>query len=207
MYPIKTPRIVKWPYPEMEWRVKTKKKEVFLTFDDGPIPEVTPWVLEQLKSYAAQAMFFMVGDNIDKHPDIFEQVLSSGNGIGSHTQNHLVGWDTKLEPYLENVEACASKIDSNFFRPPHGRIKKSQIKALKDKCHLIMWDVLSGDFDKSIGYEKVVSNVIDNVQPGSIIVFHDSVKAWPRLEKAFPEILKKLVVEGYAFGDLREYYK
>lgn len=207
MYPIKTPKILRWPYPEMVWNVKTEKKEVFLTFDDGPIPEVTPWVLKQLTAYDAQAMFFMVGDNIDKHSDVFLQVLSSGNGIGSHTQNHLVGWNSKLEDYLKNVEECSSKIDSTFFRPPHGRIKKSQIAALKEKYKLIMWDVLSGDFDQTITSDRVVENVMDKVSPGSIIVFHDSIKAWPRLKGALPEVLSQLKEKGYSFGDLRECYK
>ena len=207
MYPIKTPKILRWPYPEMVWKVKTEKKEVFMTFDDGPIPEVTPWVLSQLNAFDASAMFFMVGDNIDRHPDIFQQVLDSGNGVGSHTQNHLVGWNSSLEDYLENVDLCASKMDSSFFRPPHGRIKRSQVKALKEGYNLIMWDVLSGDFDQEISAEKCVDNVLDKVSSGSIIVFHDSVKAWPRLEKALPEILKQLKERGYSFGDLRNYYK
>lgn len=207
MYPIQTPKIFRWPYPEMIWKVDTPKKEVFLTFDDGPIPEVTPWVLEQLKSCDATAMFFMVGENIDKHPEVFETVLNSGNAVASHTQNHLVGWNTDLENYLDNVEQAATKMESQFFRPPHGRIKKSQSRALKDKYHLVMWDVLSGDFDQNIDSDKVVSNVFENVQNGSIIVFHDSVKAWPRLEKALPIILKQLKDQGYSFGDLRDYYK
>jgi peptidoglycan/xylan/chitin deacetylase (PgdA/CDA1 family) len=207
MYPIKTPKILRWPYPEMVWKVKTEKKEVFLTFDDGPIPEVTPWALSQLNAFDASAMFFMVGDNIDRYPDIFQQVLDSGNGVGSHTQNHLVGWNSSLEDYLENVDLCASKMDSSFFRPPHGRIKRSQVKALKEGYNLIMWDVLSGDFDQEISAEKCVDNVLDKVSSGSIIVFHDSVKAWPRLEKALPEILKQLKERGYSFGDLRNYYK
>ena len=207
MYPVKTPKILRWPFPEMVWKVKTEKKEVFLTFDDGPIPEVTPWVLAQLEAFNATAMFFMVGDNIDKHPEVFRQVLDSGNGIGSHTQNHIVGWNTELEDYLANVKLCADKMESCFFRPPHGRIKRSQVKALKDGYNLIMWDVLSGDFDQTISAEKCVSNVLDKVSPGSVIVFHDSVKAWPRLEKALPELLKQLKEKGYSFGDLRDYYK
>lgn len=207
MYPKKTPKILRWPYPEMVWKVKTEKKEVFLTFDDGPIPEVTPWVLEQLKAFNATAMFFMVGDNIDKHPEIFQKVLDSGNGIGSHTQNHMVGWNTDLDKYIANVEQGARKLDSRFFRPPHGRIKKSQIKALKENYSLIMWDVLSGDFDLKLSSADCVKNVVENVSQGSIIVFHDSVKAWPRLERALPEILKQLKEKGYSFGDLRDYYK
>ena len=207
MYPIKTPKILRWPYPEMVWKVKTEKKEVFLTFDDGPIPEITPWVLKKLKMFEAPAMFFMVGDNIDKHPEVFQQVLDSENGIGHHTQNHLVGWNSDLDTYLDNVELCASKMESRFFRPPHGRIKRSQVKVLKEDYNLIMWDVLSGDFDDSISVEKCVTNVIDNVSCGSIIVFHDSTKAWPRLEKALPEILIQLREKGYSFGDLRDYYK
>jgi peptidoglycan/xylan/chitin deacetylase (PgdA/CDA1 family) len=207
MYPVKTPRILRWPFPEMVWKVKTKKKEVFLTFDDGPIPEVTPWVIEQLKAYDATAMFFMVGDNIDKYIKVYQHVLDSGNGVGHHTQNHLVGWNTGLEEYLENVELCACKMESSFFRPPHGRIKKSQIKALKEKYNLIMWDVLSGDFDQDTSAEKCISNVLDKISPGSIIVFHDSIKAWPRLERALPEILRQLKEKGYSFGDLRDYYK
>ena len=175
----------------------------------GTVPnkKAINWVLEQLKAFEANAMFFMVGDNIDRHPEVFQQVLKSGNGVGSHTQNHMVGWNYKLEEYLDNVILCASKLDSNFFRPPHGRIKKSQIASLKTKYTIVMWDVLCGDFDESISSDKVVENVLKKVSPGSIIVFHDSAKAWPRLERALPEILKQLKKEGYSFGDLRDYYK
>jgi peptidoglycan/xylan/chitin deacetylase (PgdA/CDA1 family) len=202
MYPIKTPKIVRWPYPELIWRVDTSIKEVFLTFDDGPIPEVTPWVLETLEKYNACATFFMVGENVAKHPDVFNQVVSSGNSIGNHTYNHLVGWKTDDGSYEENVKQCEELVQTNLFRPPHGRIKKSQIRALKKQYKLIMWDVLSGDFDTSTDSDTVVKNVLENVSSGSIIVFHDSIKAWPRLKEALPVILEKLKKEGYSFGDL-----
>ncbi len=204
MYPIKTPRILRWPYPEMVWQINTDKKEVFLTFDDGPIPEVTPWVLAELQKANATAMFFMVGQNAEKHAKIYNAVAEAGHGIGNHTYYHLTGWKTNTEEYLANVEKCNKLLKTPFFRPPHGRIKKSQLKHLKQKYHLIMWDVLSADFDENLSPEQCVKNVVENVKPGSIVVFHDSVKALPRLKTALPLALKQLKERGYSFGDLRK---
>jgi len=207
MYPVKTPRILRWPYPEMVWQIKTDKKEVFLTFDDGPIPEVTPWVLAELKKANATAMFFMVGENVVKHPNIFNAVAEAGHGIGNHTYNHLTGWKTSTHDYLANVEKCNKILNTPFFRPPHGRIKKSQLNQLKQKYHLIMWDVLSADFDENVSPEQCLKNVLKNIKPGSIVVFHDSIKAMPRLKTALPLVLQELKKAGFSFGDLRAHLK
>ena len=198
---------MRWPYPEMVWQVKTDKKEVFLTFDDGPIPEVTPWVLAELKKASATAMFFMVGENVVKHPNIYNAVAEAGHGIGNHTFNHLNGWVTKRNEYLNNVEQCSEVLETQFFRPPHGRIKRKQLKALKHKYNIIMWDVLSADFDEKVTVQQCVGNVLNNVQNGSIVVFHDSLKAMPRLEFVLPAVLDGLKKAGYNFGDLRKYLK
>ena len=199
MYPVKTPRIVKWPFPELIWKIDTSEKSLYLTFDDGPIPGVTDIVLDMLKEYNAKAVFFVVGENAKKHPLLIERIIQEGHTIGNHTFNHLNGWKTNDEEYLVNVEKCQSLVSSSWFRPPYGKIRKSQIKKLKDQYKIAMWDVLSGDFDESINGETCAQNVVQNVRSGSIIVFHDSIKAWPRLKRALPECLKQLTEQGYSF--------
>ena len=159
------------------WSIKTTKKEVFLTFDDGPIPEVTPWVLETLKQYDAKATFFCVGDNVKKHPDIYRMIVDQGHKVGNHTMNHLNGWTNFNKTYFENIEKCNALIHSNLFRPPYGKIKPSQISHLKNDYRIIMWDVLTKDYDASVTGEYCFEKVKKNCKPGSIIVFHDSIKA------------------------------
>ena len=197
--PAKTPRIVRWAYPECVWRLPTDGKDVYLTFDDGPTPEVTPWVLEELDKVGAKATFFLIGRNVEAHPEIVAQIRDRGHSIGNHCYNHEKGWVTADADYLESVAKTNALLQSNLFRPPYGRIKKSQIAALKDRYKIIMWDVLSHDYDKRLTPEECITNVVDNVRPGSIIVFHDSVKAWPNLCTSLPEVLKQLSAAGYVF--------
>lgn len=161
----------------MVWRTDAANKELFLTFDDGPIPEITEWILETLKAYKAKATFFCVGQNIERHPSIFEQIKAEGHAVGSHTYNHLSGWATENVDYILNVRKAAKLAGTNLFRPPYGRLKPSQTRFLKHHYRIIMWDVLSGDFDPSISAEQCFQNVIRNTINGSIIVFHDSLKS------------------------------
>ena len=184
------------------WEVKTSEKNIYLTFDDGPHPQATPYVLEELKKYGAKATFFCVGKNVKEYPDISEQIISDGNKAGNHTFNHLNGWKTKDKKYLEDILQAANIIDSDLFRPPYGKITKFQIKALqgeKFKLKTIMWNVLSGDFDEKITQENCYLNVVNNAGPGSIIIFHDSVKALPRLQYALPRILEYYTEKGFQF--------
>jgi peptidoglycan/xylan/chitin deacetylase (PgdA/CDA1 family) len=201
MYLIKTPFWLRAIYPNCTWKIPSKEKVIYLSFDDGPHPQATPFVLGELKKYKAKATFFCIGNNVLKHPNIYESILLAGHAVGNHTYDHLNGWKTDTNSYLENINDAASLIESNLFRPPYGRITKSQIKALKQNKHLpnqiIMWDVLSGDFDLKLNGEDCARNVIKNVQPGSIVVFHDSQKAWDRLVVALPIVLQYFSNLGY----------
>lgn len=205
MYLSYSPIWLQWFYPTLTWHKSRKEKILFLTFDDGPIPVVTPFVLNTLKKFNAEATFFCIGENIDKHPEVFADVIEAGHKVGNHTYNHLKGWNFKDNEYLDNIKKCAQHTGIQLFRPPYGRIKKSQIKALKlvnPEVEIVMWDVLSGDFDQSITTEKCINNALKNVKNGSIIVFHDSLKAFGRLEESLPIILEELSKRGYAFKSL-----
>lgn len=199
MYSVRPNLLMRKIYPSAIWRVTTKEKRVFLTFDDGPIPEVTPWVLAQLKKYNAKATFFCIGANIDKHPDIFQQIISEGHAIGNHTYDHLNGWKTETNEYLANISLCDSKTRSKIFRPPYGRMKRSQCSKLHAQYSVVMWDVLSGDFDQKISPEKCLKNVLSKTREGSIVVFHDSLKAKKNLYHALPEFLKHFSEKGWQF--------
>ncbi|MBL0014429.1 MAG: polysaccharide deacetylase family protein [Flavobacterium sp.] len=203
-YWIKTNRLIKRIFSNYVWDIPTVEKKVYLTFDDGPTPKITPWVLNQLKEFNAKATFFCIGDNIQKHPEIFQSVLQNGHIIGNHTFNHLNGWKTKTLDYIENVQCCKESIqqlttdNQQLFRPPYGKIRKSQANMLrKEGYKIIMWDVLSGDFDTSISPEKCIQNVVRHTQPGSIIVFHDSVKSYKNLEFTLPKYLTFLKQNNY----------
>ena len=189
-----------------------------MTFDDGPIPNVTDFVLKTLKAFNAKATFFCIGDNIKKHPDVFERVKNDGHAIGNHTFNHLKGWKTDDKTYIQNTLKCQELTQTNLFRPPYGRIKKSQLRSLKSLVlgseshsglktidsglNIVMWDVLSGDFDTNLSPEKCCQNVIKHSENGSIIVFHDSLKAFDRLEYALPRVLKHFTDKGFVFSSL-----
>jgi len=205
MYLVKSPLLLKWYYPSLVWNKSRSERVVYLTFDDGPIPVVTDFVLNTLKSYNCKATFFCIGDNINKHPEVFERIKTDGHAIGNHTYNHLKGWKTEDDTYIKNFSLCQQHTGSNLFRPPYGRIKKSQIRRLKTinpHINIIMWDVLSGDFDVNLSPEKCYQNVISNTENGSVIVFHDSLKAFDRLKFALPEAIKYLVEKGFQFHTL-----
>jgi len=201
MYLIKTPFWLRAIYSNCTWKIPAKDKVIYLTFDDGPDPEATPFVLANLKKYNAKATFFCIGNNVLKHPNIYESILKEGHRVGNHTYDHLNGWKTENNNYINNIKDAMNIIDSKLFRPPYGRITKSQIKLLKQTDSLpnqiIMWDVLSGDFDIQINGETCARNVINNTVPGSIIVFHDSQKAWDRMSVALPKVLEHFSNLGY----------
>jgi peptidoglycan/xylan/chitin deacetylase (PgdA/CDA1 family) len=201
MYLIKTPFWLRAIYPKCTWKIPVQEKVIYISFDDGPDPDATPFVLEQLAKFNAKASFFCIGNNVLKHPNIYESILQQGHAVGNHTYDHLNGWKTETHTYLENIKDAATLIDSPLFRPPYGRIKKAQIRALKNAKdmpnQIIMWDVLSGDFDLQLTGADCARNVIENTVPGSIIVFHDSQKAWDRMSIALPLVLAHFSNLGY----------
>lgn len=206
-YFLKTPWWVRTLYPDYTWRMPTKEKTIYLTFDDGPHPTITPWVLQQLKTYNAKGTFFCIGQNVERFPNVYQQLLSEGHALGNHTYSHLNGWKTPDDLYLADVQKAGVLIDSRLFRPPYGRIRSRQAKKLatalqRDRVNVIMWDVLSADFDLSVSPEKCARIVLERVEAGSVVVFHDSEKAFPNLQYALPRVLEKFSGEGYSFQRL-----
>lgn len=203
-YFAKTPWWLKKIYPSFTWSIPTKEKVVYLTFDDGPHEKATPFVLNELKKYDAKGTFFCVGKNVAALPQIYNRILEEGHSTGNHTYNHLNGWKTDDAEYLNDVVKASMVIQSSLFRPPYGRIGFFQARHIKkamndDDAKIIMWDVLSGDFDKGITQEDCLHNVALNVRRGSIIVFHDSEKAYYHLEYCLPRVLELLSSQGYQF--------
>lgn len=200
MFFVKPPYLAgKLLFPLMKWRFPNNDKCIYLTFDDGPEPEVTPWVLEQLKEFNAKATFFCVGKNVSTCQDIYSSILKNGHSVGNHTFNHFNGWKTPTPDYLKNIDKCAELIDSSLFRPPYGRLKPAQYAQLVNKYSIIMWDVLSGDYSEKVSKEQCLENVIKHTKAGSIVVFHDSVKAKISLKYALPEVLKYFTEKGFEF--------
>ena len=199
---VTVPKFVQRIYPKRIWALPNKENNVYLTFDDGPIPEVTPWVLDILKQYNAKATFFCIGDNIKKHPEIFNRILAEGHSVGNHTFNHLNGWKTNTQNYIDNVSLFEKELQAqhfrhsslvprtSLFRPPYGKITSKQARVLQQNGYkIIMWSVLSYDYDASVSKEKCLQNVVQHIQPGSIIVFHDSIKAQKNLRYVLPKVL------------------
>lgn len=209
-YWIKTNSIIKRLFSNLIWDIPNQEKKIYLTFDDGPTPEITEWVLTKLDKYNAKATFFCIGKNIAANPEIFKKVIEKGHSIGNHTYNHLNGWKNSTIEYIKNTQLCENSISnlnseflhlkSKIFRPPYGKIKPAQAKKLRQQGYkIIMWDVLSADFDTNISKEKCLDNVLNNTQSGSIIVFHDSAKAFKNLEYVLPRVLEHLAQNNYSF--------
>ena len=202
IYQVKTPNWLKKLFPGRIWEMPPIKNAIYLTFDDGPHPVITPFVLDQLKKYNAQATFFCVGKNVLDYPDVFKKILDGGHAIGNHTYDHLDGWKTGNAKYLQNILKAKKHIDSDLFRPPYGRISTNQQKDLlrqQAATKIIMWSVLSGDFDNNITPGHCCKNVINNTTIGSVVVFHDSEKAQERLRYTLPVVLKYFSEKGYLF--------
>ena len=203
LYFTKTPRIITRIFSNYTWRFSSTKKEIYLTFDDGPTPEVTNFVLSELKKHNAKATFFCIGKNVEQYPNIFKKIITEGHSIGNHTQNHLNGWKQNTSSYIEDIKTASKFIESNLFRPPYGKIKSFQTKKLLKKGYkIIMWDVLSADFDTSISKEECLHNVLKNTTSGSVIVFHDSVKAGEKLRFVLPEVLREFSKKGFTFKEI-----
>ena len=191
-------------FPGYTWRMPTSEKKIFLTFDDGPIPDITEFVLETLDTFNAKATFFCIGDNVRKHPEIFDRILKNGHSIGNHTFNHMNGWKTEDHLYLENIEKCGEQLslDTHLFRPPYGRIQRSQSRVVLKKHRIIMWDVLTGDFSAQLTPETCLKKSIQYTRPGSIILFHDSLKASKNMQYALPGFLEHFSRKGFSFEAL-----
>jgi peptidoglycan-N-acetylglucosamine deacetylase len=213
LIPAKTPGFVKTLFPSFVWNIDTTNKELYLTFDDGPTPEITNWVLQTLRDYKAKATFFCIGNNIEKHPEIFENIIKDHHTVGNHTYHHLKGWKHKTKDYVNDVVSTKCLIDSMInkadaankflFRPPYGKFKVKQSKQIQDLGYsIVLWDVLSYDWDKAVSEEACLKNVISAAKEGSIIVFHDSIKASKNLMSVLPKVLKFYSEKGYIFKSL-----
>jgi peptidoglycan/xylan/chitin deacetylase (PgdA/CDA1 family) len=187
-------------YRDLIWNFHGKENELFLTFDDGPEPDITNWVLSVLKEYDAKATFFCVGNKVEKFPETYNKIINEGHSVGNHTYSHVKGWTTASKEYISNIEKASLFIDSNLFRPPYGRIRPHQIKALKKDYKIIMWDVLSKDYDSEVSNEECLKNVLDYAESGSIVVFHDKLKAQEKLKFVLPKVLKHFSEKGFTFN-------
>jgi peptidoglycan-N-acetylglucosamine deacetylase len=209
--PVTTPKLLKKAFPNLVWELPAKEKTIYLTFDDGPTPEITEWTLDILKQFDAKATFFCIGKNVEEHPEIFNKIITDGHAIGNHTYNHLKGWKTKTDDYVNSVLRTQKVLFNQkskrvcLFRPPYGQIKPKQIQELSQLgFKIIMWSVLSIDYDIAVPKEKCLKNVIDNTSPGDIVVFHDSIKASKNMQYALPKVLEYFSNKGYVFKRIPE---
>ena len=202
MYLVKTPEIFRKLMSRSTWKIAGNEKVLYLTFDDGPTPEITPWVMSQLENYSGKATFFCIGKHVKENPEIFKQLVQKGHSIGNHTFDHLNGLKTSNSIYFENIKKCSEVVDSNLFRPPFGLCKPSQYNALKHKFSIILWDVLSWDWEEKNTKENCLKFVLENADAGSVVVFHDSEQALPRLEYTLPRVLSHFSNLGYNFKSI-----
>lgn len=193
------PQFIRRLYPRACWRMNASEKSVYLTFDDGPIPEVTPWVLDVLDKYHIKATFFMVGDNVRKHPDEYKMVVERGHRIGNHTYNHLKGFEELTERYIANIDKADCYLSTNLFRPPHGFMRMSQYRALSKRYRIIMWDLVTRDYNPKLNGRQILRKVKRYARNGSIITFHDSLRSVRNLHYALPRAIEWLLQEGYEF--------
>lgn len=187
-------------FRDLTWHFVGKDKELFLTFDDGPDPNITPWVLSILKKFNAKATFFCIGNKVEKHQEIYQQILNDGHSVGNHTYSHIKGWSTASKDYLEDVRKAEKFIETNLFRPPYGRIRPHQLKKIKEDYKIIMWDVLSRDYDDKVSNKECLDNAIEYAESGSIVVFHDTPQAESNLKYVLPKVLKHFADKSFVFN-------
>ena len=191
------PPLLRRIYPSLIWHFPNEQNGLFLTFDDGPCPEMTPWVLDILDKYNAKATFFCLGKNVEMHPHLYAEIIQRGHATGNHSYSHLKGWGMETNTYIRDVDTAADYIESNLFRPPYGRISPNQAKMLSDRYRIIMWNVLSQDYSRSLSRKRCTKRVIRDMRPGAIVVFHDSVKSAQNLWYALPLVLRSLRERGW----------
>ena len=199
---IKREHIAAKVFRDLIWHFVGKDQELFLTFDDGPDPDITPWVLSVLKDFNAKATFFCIGNKVEKHPGIYQQILNDGHSVGNHTYSHIKGWSTASKDYLEDVSKAENFIKSNLFRPPYGRIRPHQLRKIKKDYKIIMWDVLCRDYDEKVSNKECLDNAIEYAESGSIVVFHDTPQAESNLRYVLPKVLKHFTDEGFVFNSI-----
>jgi len=203
--PALVPRMVTWLFPSRVWRIPTTQKELYLSFDDGPHPTITPMVLDMLAAHGAKASFFCIGDRVKRFPDIYQRILDEGHAVGNHTFHHLNGWKTSDDDYLSNITEAADCIESSMFRPPYGRMKASQASAISGMgFKTIMWTVLSGDYDTKLSPEECSQRVLAHIAPGLIYLFHDSEKAEKNMLFALEKLLESSKIVGYSCEKINE---
>ena len=204
-YLVKTPWWMKKLYPSCLWDMPVKEKTLYLSFDDGPHPTITPFVLQQLKKYNAKATFFCIGENVARYPDIYQQLIDEGHAVGNHTHQHLNGWKTSGPDYFNDIKKAGEYINSYLFRPPYGRMKKSQLRQLtggEDKMTVVMWNILAGDWDPTIAPSLCFERIKKKISEGDIIVLHESDKAWDRMSHCLPELLRYYALKGFCFSKI-----
>lgn len=199
---VRPPQLLRGFYKGSVWRMDKTEPYIYLTFDDGPIPEVTPWVLDVLKLYDVKATFFCVGDNIDKNTQLFNRIINEGHQVGNHTYNHLKGWNETHANYIDNIEKCQVLTKTYLFRPPYGRIKKKQYNSISNTYKVVFWDVLSYDYDKLVSPKTCLHNSLKYTRNGSIIVFHDSLKSYENLKYVLPQYIEHFLKLNYKFVTL-----
>jgi len=202
MFIEQVPDFVRWFYQGVIWRKQPHEKALYLTFDDGPVPEVTPWVLDKLDELEVKATFFCVGDNVNKYPELYREILLKGHSVGNHTFHHLNGFKVEHEQYLNDVEQASQLIDSRLFRPPYGKLTRREKKILEQKFQIVLWDVISYDYDRNLSPSQVLENVKQNSRNGSVILFHDSVKAKNNMLSVLPDAINFLLAKGFRFERL-----
>jgi len=200
---VKSPKVIEKLYPSAIWKMPDKEKNIYLTFDDGPHPEVTPWVLDKLDEYKAKATFFCIGRNVERYPDVFEEIKNRGHEVGNHTYSHIKGWKSGNKDYLEDVALADGLIKSSLFRPPYGKIKTTQLRTVRKDFRIIMWDVLSMDYNTTVTPEKCLDNVLNYVGRGSVVVFHDSLKAEKNMKYALVGVLDDLTLKKYQLKEIK----
>lgn len=202
MYLVKTPKLAKKLFSDYVWDIPTDEKVLYFSFDDGPIPHVTAMVLDILEEFSAKATFFCVGENVQKYPKIYERILRCDHAVGNHTYNHLNGWQTPNDVYLDNIHKCRKVVQSNLYRPPYGKITKEQAGVLKQDYRIIMWDIMCGDFDHNVTSDNCFERIKKHAEPGSIIVLHDNIKTEECVRSALPKTLEFFASQGYRFDKI-----
>ena len=199
LYFIKTPKILQRLFVDFLWKIDTDEKVIYLTFDDGPHPVITPWIIDLMNQYDAKGTFFLIGDAVSRYPDLYQLYKANGHQVGNHTYKHIKGWQSRKKNYLKEIAQCAEVVDSSLFRPPYGQINLNAIREIKKQYRVVMWDVLSCDFDTENSSEICLSNVINYSKKGSIVVFHENEKSMKNIMYALPKVLDYFTKLGYLF--------